>query len=267
MVSLATRPLNDPNDLRERLAELANEKRRLAELVVAYRIVAKSRFARIRALLGRAASPRLRADLSPFALDMPALDPAALTWELPPLRRAAPTATGTPLGEPLISIVFAAHDDPPARVAATVATLRAQTYERWELCIDVSGSTNEATRAALADAEAASARVFVSDGLAAPASDAIVAAHRLASGAYLAFPGEFKRFAPDALARCVDFLRGTPEADVLFADSGLIDVGRFALLRRDFVTELGGPHAALGASHAGDVVAHLAGRSERVYSL
>jgi glycosyltransferase involved in cell wall biosynthesis len=172
-----------------------------------------------------------------------------------------------PLGEPLISIVFAAHEAPAAHVAATVATLRAQTYERWELCLAASDSTSEATRAALADAEAASARIFIADRLAAPASEAIVAAHRLASGAYLAFPGEFKRFAPDALRRCVDFLRATPEADVLFADSGLIDVGRFALIRRDFVTELGGPRAALVASHAGDVVAHLAGRSERVYSL
>jgi glycosyltransferase involved in cell wall biosynthesis len=164
--------------------------------------------------------------------------------------------------------VFATHDDPPDRLHETIATLRAQTYGRWELCIGDAGSTNEATWEALADADASSARISVAFGHpAGNEGEAIAAAYRLAGGSYVAFPGRLKRFAPDALERCVEALRAVPEADVLFADSDLIDAGRFTLIRREFVNKLGGPRAALAASHAADVVAHLAGRTEHVHSL
>lgn len=150
---------------------------------------------------------------------------------------AAPAASGD---GPLISILTAVHDPEPGFLAATLASVRRQTYGRWELCLVDDGSSDERVRRLIADA-ADDERVRVERSDAARGiAGATNAALELATGDYVALLDHDDTIEPDALETIVRILAERPETDVVYSDEDLFNTdGRLWLyLKPDWSPDL-----------------------------
>ncbi len=125
---------------------------------------------------------------------------------------------------PRLSVVMPVHDTDPVVLRAAIASVRAQIWPHWQLCIADDGSTSTATRAVL-DALAGDERVIVhrsdtAQGISAATNRAI--SH--ATGDLVVFLDHDDVLADDALfwvARAVDL---HPDADIVYSDEDKLDV-------------------------------------------
>lgn len=125
---------------------------------------------------------------------------------------------------PLISILLPVHDVPVAFLAETIASVRAQCYAEWELCIVDDASTDAAVHAHLAAEARAEPRIRLvrrsaNGGIARATNDALA----LARGAYCAFLDHDDRLAPDALLCMAEAMAESPDAALLFSDEDKLD--------------------------------------------
>lgn len=114
---------------------------------------------------------------------------------------------------PVVSVLSVVDDRSTAEVAALVATLEAQSYERWELCIAVTPGVRAA------GALQSTPRVRITEGAAPLWSDAF----RLATGDYVAFVEPGDELAPEALFELIARLQSEPDLDVVYSDEDSID--------------------------------------------
>jgi len=126
---------------------------------------------------------------------------------------------------PLLSIVMPVYDPPLALLDRAIASVAAQVYPRWELCIADDASTDEAVRETLSRWAAQDPRIRVvfreANG---HISRATNSAADLACGDFLAFMDQDDEITPDALGEIALHLVEHPETDVLYSDDDKIDV-------------------------------------------
>jgi len=124
---------------------------------------------------------------------------------------------------PLVSILLPVWNPPAPLLEATIASVRAQAYPEWELCIADDASTDTAVRACL-DEAAKDPRVrFVrrqaNGGIARATNDALA----LARGEFCAFLDHDDLLAGDALLHVAEAIAAQPEAALVFSDEDRID--------------------------------------------
>ncbi|KQQ14828.1 glycosyl transferase [Methylobacterium sp. Leaf123] len=187
-----------------------------------------------------------------------------------------------PLPErPLISLLIAAGDADPVQLGETVASLQAQLYPDWELCL---AATSSAALDALAAQDSRIRLLPPADGKAA-SLDAALAQARGASLATME-PGD--RLAPHALLALVRRLAREPDLDLLYTDEDRIGpegerrdpsfkpdwspetlessfyIGGLALYRTALVRAVGGFPADSEGAHDYDLALRVTERSERI---
>ncbi len=176
-----------------------------------------------------------------------------------------------------ISLILPVCDTDPDHLAEAIASVRAQTYTNWQLCIadDASAAPHIAPTLAGAaddDPRITTLRLPRRAGIAAASNAAL----RLATGAYAGFLDHDDLLAPHALARMAGAIVEHPEAEILFSDEDQLSagklcapyfkpgfdpelllaqnlVGHLALYRRSLLDRLGGLAADLDGSQDWDL--------------
>jgi GT2 family glycosyltransferase len=119
--------------------------------------------------------------------------------------------------QPVISIITPVYNTDPAFLRACIASVQAQAYPRWELCLADDGSTSAATIAVLR--EQTDPRIKVTSlARNARISAASNAALALATGEFVALLDHDDELTPDALYRVVSLLNGARDADLVYSD-------------------------------------------------
>ena len=125
---------------------------------------------------------------------------------------------------PLISIVTPAWETPVDVLTACVASVTAQVYPHWELCIVDDGSRGEDVAATLRRLAAGDARIRFqrlpeNQGIARATNAALA----MARGEFVGFLDHDDLLAPHALAEVVSRLESAPDTDVLYSDEDKVD--------------------------------------------
>ncbi len=125
---------------------------------------------------------------------------------------------------PLISVVTPVFRTDPADLESCVASVLAQIYPRWELCLVDDGSNDASLTKALEKFAAKDSRVKVialekNSGIAAATNAGIGAA----GGDYVAFLDHDDEIAPEALYRVVQAINDAPNVEVFYSDEDKID--------------------------------------------
>jgi O-antigen biosynthesis protein len=127
--------------------------------------------------------------------------------------------------QPLISIITPVYNISPIWLERAIASVQAQTYKNWELCICDDASTNLETIAALEGLEQSVSRLRLvrsakNGGIARATNQALL----LAKGDYVAFLDNDDELAPHALESYVSVLNRDADIDVLYSDEDKINV-------------------------------------------
>jgi GT2 family glycosyltransferase len=125
---------------------------------------------------------------------------------------------------PRFSIVTPVFETPAAVLAATLKSVRGQSFGDWELLLVDDASAGGHVRQLLEEAERADPRIRVhrrerNGGIVAASNDALA----LAGGEFLALLDHDDKLHPDALALVDEALLKTPEADYVYTDEDNID--------------------------------------------
>ena len=194
--------------------------------------------------------------------------------------------------QPLISAIMPVFNPPPAALEAAIASLHAQTYGRWELCVADGGSAPE-QRAILEQAAAADPRVRVTllganGGIAANSNAALA----MAQGEFLLILDHDDALAPNALFSLASLLQRNPDADAIcFDEDKLSEDGAtrhspwfkpqapspdlllstnylmHGLFRRSLVAELSGFDPATDGAQDWDLALRVSERTTRIYHI
>ena len=190
---------------------------------------------------------------------------------------------------PLVSVVLPVFNTDPVWLDEAVASVRAQLYEGWELCIGDDGTTRPETTAVLESHCAADPRIR---SVRLPASEGVVSASNaaltLATGDLVAFLGAGDLLKPHALAEVVLHLDEDPDADVLYTDEDTLEidgrlvdplfkpdwspdhllsrdyVGHLLVVRRELLEKLGGLRRGYDGAHEHDLVLRAAEVTDRI---
>ena len=186
---------------------------------------------------------------------------------------------------PLISVLVALDAIEPRRLDRALANLRAQGYERWELCVTVPQG-GHALQAALDQALATEPRIRVASG--AQDSSSYADAFRVASGDFVAVLNPDDDLAPEALFELVKRLNDRPDADIVYSDEDWLSIGgrredplfkpdwspdlllstnyleHIGIFRRQLVEQAGGFRVQSGRGQVYDLVLRLTERTDRI---
>ncbi|MEA2210281.1 MAG: hypothetical protein QOF83_229 [Solirubrobacteraceae bacterium] len=205
----------------------------------------------------------------------------------------APTrATPRPMGRPpLISVLTPVHDPPLHMLEEAIASVRAQTYARWELCLVDDGSRDPEIFAALQRHAAADPRIHLArDNTAQGISAATNRAMQLATGDYIALLDHDDTLTEDALQHVADRIAAQPDLDMIYSDEDIVLDGRaiwvhlkpgwspdtlrtngytchLGVYRRALVDEIGGFRTEFNGSQDVDMILRLTERTDRVAHL
>lgn len=181
-------------------------------------------------------------------------------------------------GAPVVSVIVEVRSSDRELLRRCLASVVAQTYPRWQLCISDDGSAGDALSALEADDRA----ITTSDG------SGSAGAAALATGELVAFLGQHDELAPTALAAVVSAFAADEEIDVVYTDEDLVDpgggrsrprfkpgwspdlllgcdyVGRLLVARRSLVQGAGGAPTHSGPAADHDLVLRLAERARGV---
>lgn len=121
--------------------------------------------------------------------------------------------------QPLFSVVVPVHDPPPAILREAIASVQAQTYTHWELCLVDGGSLDSDIAEILNEAKASDARLrleYLSEnrGIAGNSN----AAAALATGEFLVLLDHDDLLAPDTLFEVAQALNENANTDIVYFD-------------------------------------------------
>jgi glycosyltransferase involved in cell wall biosynthesis len=124
----------------------------------------------------------------------------------------------------VISVVMPAYATPEPLIRAAIASIQAQLYPHWQLCIADDGSPGEALWRVLADYARSDARIRV---IRRPENGQITAATNsalaLATGDFVAFMDHDDLLTEHALYHVAAALEAHPETDLIYSDEDKID--------------------------------------------
>ena len=195
-----------------------------------------------------------------------------------------PAPAPGPTHGPLITLILPVFDPPPDLLQAAIASVQAQTYQTWQLCIADDASRSPQIAPLLAGLAAADSRITLTTlsenaGITA-ASNAALACAR---GAYVAFLDHDDVLPTHAFATLAQAITTHPATSVFFSDEDHLIAGRpanpyfkpgwnpelllaqnlvchLAAYRRNLLTQLGG----LVAGYDGSQDWHLALRATAI---
>ncbi len=149
---------------------------------------------------------------------------------------------------PRVSVVMPTYRTPPDFIAEAVASVRAQTYANWELCIADGASGDETLFAFLRQAEREDARIrvrFLTENLG--VSGNTNAAVAMATGEYVAFMDHDDTLTPDALYEVVSRLN-EHRADVVYSDEDKLAYNGRSVFNPHFKPDFS-PHTMLSINY------------------
>ncbi len=173
-------------------------------------------------------------------------------------------------------------------LAEAVDSVRAQTFDDWELCLVDDGSRDPQVVAALRHHAASDSRIQLASHPAARGiSAATNTALELATGRYVALLDHDDTLAPDALEQIAATIAADPTLDMVYSDEDIVDGGRqvwvhlkpawspdtlrtngytchLGVYRRSLVQEIGGFRSEFDGSQDIDMILRLTERSDRV---
>ena len=125
---------------------------------------------------------------------------------------------------PLFSVLTPVYNTPADVLAAMLASVRAQSFGDWELCLVDDCSTEPHVHAALEQAQREDPRIRVArrevnGGIVAASNDALA----LAQGEFVALLDHDDELHPKALEKVAAAVAASPEADYLYSDEDKID--------------------------------------------
>jgi GT2 family glycosyltransferase len=190
---------------------------------------------------------------------------------------------------PRFSIVTPVYETPDDVLQAMLTSVRAQTFQDWELCLVDDGSRAPHVRSTLDHAARKDPRIRVryrdaNGGIVAASNDALA----MATGEFVALLDHDDELHPSALARVDEVISATPEVDYVYTDEDKIDPqGRhtqaffkpnwsperfrtqmytchLSVLRRSLVEEVGGFDAEFNGSQDWDLVLKVTERARAV---
>jgi GT2 family glycosyltransferase len=202
----------------------------------------------------------------------------------PPSRDDMRAAIGTFQERPLVSLLVCDDTADLPRLAALIATLRGQAYERWELCL----ATPRVSRTTHVDLDGLAAdeprvRPILGVDRTATYADAL----KVASGDFVGVMKTGDELSPDALFQLVKHLNES-DADIVYSDEDWLSesghredpffkpewgpdlllstnyLERLGIFRRRLVDEVGGFVVAAGRAQVYDLVLRLTERTGRI---
>jgi O-antigen biosynthesis protein len=220
----------------------------------------------------------------------PALvDPSAQIDAIAPRPRTSLASAPPPAGPPLVSVLLPVHDPPPHMLDEAVASVRAQTFTDWELCLVDDGSQNPEIIAALQHHAASDPRIHLArHETARGISAATNTATEIATGRYIALLDHDDTLTPDALQHVAAQIASDPSLDMLYSDEDTVDdAGRrigihlkpawsldtlrtngytchLGVYRRELVQRIGGFRTEFNGSQDVDMILRLTERTDRV---
>jgi glycosyltransferase involved in cell wall biosynthesis len=190
---------------------------------------------------------------------------------------------------PTFSILVPVHDPPLALLRACLASISAQTWPDWELCLVDDGGRDPEIRAELRAAADGDPRVRlqtrpVAGGIVAASNDALAAA----SGQFVVLVDHDDRLDPRALAAVAATIEQSPDVDYVYSDEDKIGSdGRvfdtflkpdwsperlrsqnycthLSVLRRSLVDDVGGFRPGFDGSQDHDLILRVTERARRI---
>ncbi len=235
--------------------------------------------------------PGYRAVARAIWLEPALAEPATITPPASALTHAAAShaaASGGVAEGPLISVLTPVHDPPLEMLREAIDSVRAQTFDGWELCLVDDGSRDpdviaELQRSAASDQRIQLVRREAPGGI----SDATNAALETATGRYIALLDHDDTLAPDALAHVAARIAAEPDLDMLYSDEDIISDGRqvwvhlkpawspdtlrtngytchLGVYRRELVQQIGGFRPAFDGSQDVDMILRFTERTDRI---
>jgi GT2 family glycosyltransferase len=189
---------------------------------------------------------------------------------------------------PLVSVLVPVHDPPPHMLDEAVASVRAQTFTDWELCLVDDGSQNPEIIAALQHHAASDPRIHLArHETARGISAATNTATEIATGRYIALLDHDDTLTPDALQHVAAQIASDPSLDMLYSDEDVIgDAGlierhikpgwspehfdalmytcHLGVYRRSLAVQIGGFQSRYDGCQDYDFVLRLVERTDRV---
>lgn len=190
---------------------------------------------------------------------------------------------------PLISLITPVYNVEEPWLRKTIESVRAQAYERWELCLVNDASSAPHIRPVLGACAKADARIRV---VHLPERHGIVGASNvaigMATGEFIGFLDHDDELAPHALYRVAARLNRQPETEVLYTDEDKIDergyrfypafkpnwspdllrsmnyIGHLCVLRADLARKLGGFREGFDGSQDYDLLLRATELTERI---
>jgi len=219
----------------------------------------------------------------------PALTDPGAPLPLPPipLPPCAP-ATRASRGTPLISVLVPVHDPPVGMLDEAIASVTAQTFGEWDLCLVDDGSSDPGVIAALERHARSDPRIkLMRNDTPRGISEATNTAIAHATGDYIALLDHDDTLAHDALEHVAHRIAAQPELDMIYTDEDTLVDGRQVLAhlkpgwspdtlrtngytchlgvyRRTLVQELGGFRSDFDGSQDVDMILRLTERSDRI---
>jgi GT2 family glycosyltransferase len=195
----------------------------------------------------------------------------------------------TPPATPRFSIVTPVYETPARVLGKMLGSVRAQSFEDWELCLVDDASTNPRVVKMLEKAARADPRIRLrrrerNGGIVAASNDALA----MARGEFVALLDHDDELHPDALTLVNEALLGDPEADYVYTDEDKINrLGRhsgsffkpgwspermrtqmytchLSVMRRSLVEEVGGFDPEFEGSQDWDLVLKVTERARSV---
>jgi GT2 family glycosyltransferase len=191
---------------------------------------------------------------------------------------------------PRFSILTPVHDPPRMLLHACIASISAQTYRDWELCLVDDGSRCASVRGELRRTVAADSRVRLQErpragGIVAALNDALA----MATGEFVVLVGHVDRVEPDALARVDEALLADPLIDYVYTDEDKFAVddsvyevfhkpdwsperlraqnycAHLSVLRRALIGAVGGFRPGFEGAHEYDLILRVTEQARRIH--
>ena len=139
---------------------------------------------------------------------------------------------------PLISIAVPLYHTPPRLLSELAASVRAQTYGNWELCLsDGSGDPKELAEL-LKKLSNEDPRIrFIASDKALGISDNTNQAVSISRGSFIAFADHDDLLAPFALYECAKRLQEEPETELLYSDEDKVSLDSKTFFQPHFKTD------------------------------